>query len=75
MDLQHQHMDFNILIRTIHLLPIKPFQFKPSDVGLKPYRIRLQAGAGIVHDSEPRAEWKESLKKAKALLEAIESVL
>ncbi|MCE2931265.1 MAG: anthranilate synthase component I family protein [Vampirovibrionales bacterium] len=74
-DVQHQRMDFNILIRTIHLLPIKPFKYKPSDVGLKPYRICLQAGAGIVHDSAPRAEWKESLKKAKALLEAIESAL
>jgi len=75
LDVQHQRMDFNILIRTIHLLPIKPFQYKPSDVGIQPYSMRLQAGAGIVHDSEPRAEWKESLKKAKALLEAIESVL
>jgi para-aminobenzoate synthetase component 1 len=74
-DAQHQRMDFNILIRTIHLLPIQPFQYTPSDVGGKPYRIYLQAGAGIVHDSEPRAEWKESLKKAKALLEAIESIV
>jgi para-aminobenzoate synthetase component 1 len=30
----------------------------------------VQAGAGIVIDSDPRAEYKESIKKAKALWEA-----
>ena len=75
LDVQQQRLDFNILIRTIHLLPIKPFKFNAPHGGVESYTATLQAGAGIVHDSEPRAEWKESLKKAKALLEAIESVL
>ncbi len=75
MDPHAQRMDFNILIRTIHLLPTKAFQYQPGDADVQPYRLCLQAGAGIVYDSEPHAEWKESLKKAKALLEAIESVL
>ncbi len=35
-------------------------------------RIHLQAGAGIVFDSEPRAEREETLHKARALFEALE---
>jgi para-aminobenzoate synthetase component 1 len=34
-------------------------------------RAYAHAGAGIVADSEPRAEWRESLDKAGALLEAL----
>jgi len=75
MDPHTQRMDFNILIRTIHLLPLKPFQSQACASAIQTYRLSLQAGAGIVHDSHPQAEWKESLKKAKALLEAIESEL
>ena len=30
----------------------------------------LQAGAGVVADSDPSREWKESLRKAAALREA-----
>jgi para-aminobenzoate synthetase component 1 len=30
----------------------------------------IQAGAGIVADSQPEREWKESLRKAAALREA-----
>jgi anthranilate synthase component 1 len=32
----------------------------------------LQAGAGIVADSQPEMEWKETLNKARGLLKAIE---
>ena len=32
----------------------------------------LQAGAGIVADSDPTAEWHESMNKAKALAVAVE---
>ena len=35
-------------------------------------RAILQAGAGIVADSQPRAEWQETLNKARGLLKAIE---
>ncbi len=34
-------------------------------------RAFVHAGAGIVADSDPRAEWRESLDKARALLEAL----
>jgi anthranilate synthase component 1 len=35
-------------------------------------RAEIQAGAGIVADSTPAAEYEETLNKAQALLRAIE---
>ena len=49
--------DFNILIRTATLT------HKTDST----YQITLHAGAGIVHDSNPAYEFKESLRKAEAL--------
>jgi anthranilate synthase component 1 len=34
--------------------------------------VHVQAGAGIVADSEPEAEWQESVNKARAVLRAVE---
>jgi len=51
-------MDLNILIRTILL---------------KGNKIYFQAGGGIVYDSDPEEEYQETLDKARALLETIES--
>jgi len=45
---------FNILIRTALI---------------KPNKIHIQAGAGIVADSQPKREYEEILAKAQALLE------
>lgn len=39
---------------------------------LKDGRIHVQAGAGIVADSDPDSEWQETLNKAKAQLRAAE---
>jgi anthranilate synthase component 1 len=39
---------------------------------LKDKRIYVQAGAGIVADSDPDSEWQETLNKAKAQLRAAE---
>lgn len=50
-------MELNIVIRTMLV---------KDGIGY------VQAGAGIVIDSDPKAEYKECLKKAKALLDAIE---
>ncbi|MHB9149320.1 MAG: anthranilate synthase component I family protein [Thermoleophilia bacterium] len=36
-------------------------------------RVRIQAGAGVVADSEPAREYEETLHKARALLRALES--
>lgn len=51
------NMDLNILIRTITL---------------KNKIAYIQAGGGIVTDSDPEKEFEETMHKAKALLEAIE---
>ncbi|MCE7791277.1 anthranilate synthase component I family protein [Salipaludibacillus sp. CUR1] len=50
-------MELNITIRTMVI---------------KDGKAHVQAGAGIVIDSDPKAEYKESLKKAKALWKAKE---
>ncbi|MBJ6361249.1 anthranilate synthase component I family protein [Paenibacillus sp. GCM10012307] len=50
-------MEFNIIIRTM---------------AVKNGQIHIQAGAGIVIDSDPEREYYESLNKAKALWKAIQ---
>lgn len=42
---------------------------------IKDHRVHIQAGAGIVADSQPELEWKETMNKARALLRAISLVL
>jgi para-aminobenzoate synthetase component 1 len=49
-------MDSNIVIRTLLI---------DGD------RISFQVGGGIVADSDPQAEWQESLTKAKALIQTL----
>jgi anthranilate synthase component 1 len=39
---------------------------------IKDGRIHVQAGAGIVADSDPDSEWQETLNKARAQLRAAE---
>ena len=34
-------------------------------------RLHVQAGAGIVHDSDPEAEWAETMAKGRALFRAV----
>ncbi|HEU4991896.1 MAG TPA: anthranilate synthase component I [Luteimonas sp.] len=34
-------------------------------------RLHVQAGAGIVHDSDPAAEWDETMNKGRALFRAV----
>ena len=41
---------------------------------VKDNMIHVQAGAGIVYDSEPKKEWIETMNKAKALLSAVEKI-
>ncbi|HEX7046471.1 MAG TPA: anthranilate synthase component I [Gammaproteobacteria bacterium] len=36
--------------------------------------LQVQAGAGVVHDSDPLREWEETLHKSRALLKAVEMV-
>jgi para-aminobenzoate synthetase component 1 len=52
----HNTMEFNVLIRSF---------LKKKD------EVSFHAGGGIVTDSEPEAEYEETLIKAKALFEAL----
>jgi anthranilate synthase component 1 len=36
--------------------------------------LNIQAGAGIVADSVPRLEWKETMNKARAMFRAVAMV-
>jgi len=49
-------MDLNIVIRTILVKDGKAY---------------FQVGGGIVYDSEPEAEYQETLDKGKALIQAL----
>ena len=51
------NLDFCIAIRTITM---------------RDGRAEVQAGAGVVADSDPAAEYQETLDKAKALIQALE---
>jgi anthranilate synthase component 1 len=39
---------------------------------VKDHRVYLQAGAGIVYDSDPEREYEETMNKATALFRAVE---
>ncbi len=56
------NMDTCIILRTLVLTPTQP---------AGTWIIDMQAGAGIVAESDPRAEYQETLNKAKALLAAV----
>ena len=38
---------------------------------IKDGTLHIQAGAGIVADSQPRLEWKETMNKGRALFRAV----
>ncbi len=38
---------------------------------IKDGRLHVQAGAGIVHDSDPASEWEETMNKGRALFRAV----
>ena len=38
---------------------------------IKGGRLHVQAGAGIVHDSDPQKEWEETMNKGRALFRAV----
>ena len=61
---QVQQMDHNILIRSMWMTPNTS---SPSA-----FNTTFHVGAGIVHDSDPKHEYKECLRKAQALLLAID---
>jgi anthranilate synthase component 1 len=59
-----------ITIRTMVVLP-EP----ASGGGQRSWRVQVQAGAGIVADSRPEAEYEETLNKARGMLKALACLL
>ena len=57
-------MDIALALRTM-VIPV-------HGAGSAPWTVHLQAGAGVVLDSDPTAEWQETLNKASALGRAID---
>ena len=39
---------------------------------IRDQQVQVQAGAGLVADSVPQAEWNETLIKARAVIKAVE---
>jgi anthranilate synthase component 1 len=38
---------------------------------IKDRQLHIQAGAGIVYDSQPNLEWKETMNKGRAIFRAV----
>ena len=57
-------MDIALALRTM-VIPV-------HGAGSAPWTVHLQAGAGVVLDSDPTAEWQETINKASALGRAID---
>ncbi|GIX46221.1 MAG: hypothetical protein KatS3mg131_0432 [Candidatus Tectimicrobiota bacterium] len=60
-------LDTGIIIRTAHLV-------RQPQASEEAYDVQVRAGATILYDSDPAAEYAETEAKAKALLEALASV-
>jgi len=60
-------LDTGIIIRTAHLIR------RPQDTE-ESYDVAVRAGATLLYDSEPAAEYAETEAKARALLEALDSI-
>jgi anthranilate synthase component 1 len=57
-------MDIALALRTM-VIPV-------SEAAGAPWTVHLQAGAGVVLDSDPAAEWQETVNKASALGRSID---
>jgi len=62
--------DFAIVIRSATVEALDPSE-GPTDA---PQRITVQAGAGIVADSQPAAEYEETEKKMDGVLDALDRI-
>jgi anthranilate synthase component 1 len=60
------NLDMAIALRTMVILPADEKRARPDA-----WRIHLQAGGGIVADSDPDAEHQETVNKAAALAKAV----
>jgi anthranilate synthase component 1 len=68
----HGNMDMAIALRTMVIMPNKDAANNSGNDAGKPWLVHLQAGAGIVADSVPHLEYKETVNKAAAMAKAID---
>jgi len=67
------NMDTAIALRTMVVTPTPAADGSAArDAASPPWRVHLQAGAGIVADSDPATEYEETVNKAAALAKAIQ---
>lgn len=64
----HDTMNMSLALRTM-VVPTKP---RVNEDGNEEWQYYLQAGAGIVYESDPEAEYTETVNKAMALNRAID---
>ncbi|CAN8062912.1 unnamed protein product [Agarophyton chilense] len=64
----HDTMNMALALRTM----VVPSETHMNEDGQREWQYFLQAGAGIVHESDPEAEYTETLNKAMALSRAID---
>lgn len=75
-------MDIALALRTM-VIPTDPTEaifryderFKPdssSSGAMRQWEVHLQAGAGLVADSDPEAEYQETVNKSNAMTKAID---
>lgn len=62
------NLDMAIALRTMVIMPTA----EPSSEGVTTWNVYLQAGGGIVADSDPDAEHQETVNKAAALAKAVD---
>ena len=63
-------MDMALALRTM----VVPTRQAKETNGSREWMIHLQAGAGIVADSNPESEYQESLNKAMSIMKAVEEM-
>jgi len=56
---------------TIRTMVVLPDATTPPGQAARRWRVQVQAGAGIVADSRPEAEYEETLNKARGMLKAL----
>ncbi len=68
------NLDMAIALRTMVVTPAASPGASPSDAsdGPRRWNVHLQAGGGIVADSDPDAEHQETVNKAAALAKAVD---
>jgi anthranilate synthase component 1 len=66
--------DFAIVIRTATIEDVDPAAVPEAVPSTVPHRVRVRAGAGLVADSDPTAEYEETENKMNGVLAALDRI-